>query len=396
MSDSRASESNEIQADNAVGSMGKDQAFKADPTTLNPDNPSEPTAKKPSAGHLLYALEMLIFALIGWAWLALRELMGNTPVIDVTVLLSLLVFSVLNLVFALVYYKTDQFKNFAQAFLNITVCILLLYVNGLAESNTDGTGSICCVTDTQAQSSTFSLRLTYKAAFFGGLTLHQPAAAITLSFLFIFLILASAQCRVCNENPREWPSRKLPMAVITLLCSQQAMFGLGPLCKDKDIAAAVISMVVMALISMVDVAWVYEKVFGDESFMASGVRVVSVVRLLQEILGVFFALLIGALTAVHVVNLGGGSALLIIVAAAFLWQALLVLSAVLEIINPRTASDEAGDADVDAKNSADNNNQEISQQGAGIGTGAHFRYPHQPMLLPGVRELRRNREKKAW
>jgi hypothetical protein len=130
--------------------------------------------------------------------------------------------------------------------------------------------------------------------------------------------------------------------------------------------------------------------------MASGVRVVSVVRLLQEILGVFFALLIGALTAVHVVNLGGGSALLIIVAAAFLWQALLVLSAVLEIINPRTASDEAGDADVDVKNSADNNNQEISQQGAGIGTGAHFRYPHQPMLLPGVRELRRNREKKAW
>jgi hypothetical protein len=378
------SESSEIQAENVAG---KEQAFKPDPITSNTDTvPQDESPKKPSSAHLLYALELLIFALIGWAWLALRELMGDTPVIDVTVLLSVLVCSVLNLVFALIYYKTDQFKNFAQAFLNIIVCILLLYVNGLTESNTDGTGSICCVTDANVQSSTFSLRLTYKQAFFGGLALHQPAAAITLSFLFIFLILASAQCRVCNENPREWPSQKIPLAVIGLLGSQQAMFGLGPLCKDKDIATAVIAMHVMALICMVDIAWVYEKVFGDESVMASGIKVVSVVKLLQESLEVFFVLLIGALTAAHVANLGGGNALLVIIAVAFLWQMLLLLIAVLNIRNPEPASAEPEESD--------NHQQGIAE--LAVPVSAHFRYPHQPMLLPGVRELRRNREKKAW
>ncbi len=86
-------------------------------------------------------------------------------------------------------------------------------------------------------------------------------------------------------------------------------------------------MVVMAFIAMVDIARVYEKAFSDESFMALGIKVVSVVKLLQESLGVFLVLLICALTAVHVVNLGGCSALLIIMAAAFLWQTLLMLSA---------------------------------------------------------------------
>ena len=177
--------------------------------------------------------------------------MGNTPVMDVSVLLSLLISSIINLLLALIYFTPDQFKNSAQAFFNHTVCVWCLYAYSLSQSTTDGRSPICCTVD-GVQSSVYSLRLTYKEAYFGGLALHQSAADITLSFLTIFLILAAAQSRTCvqegvdgegpvgespvgespvgespvGESPIEWLLMKTALALICLLCTQHAMFGL--------------------------------------------------------------------------------------------------------------------------------------------------------------------------
>jgi hypothetical protein len=138
---------------------------------------------------------MRIFALVGWAWLAMRELMGDTPVLDVTVLLVKLVSSVLNLLFALTYYTTNQFKHSAQAFLNHTACVWLLYIFCQLQSSTDGRGAICCVENSTKQSH-------LQGCLLWGLALHQPPAAITLAFLAIFLILASSQARVCISHEK--------------------------------------------------------------------------------------------------------------------------------------------------------------------------------------------------
>ena len=352
------------------------------PFTETPSKDPKPTeSSTDESSHMLYAVELLIFALIGWAWLALRELMGGTPVVDVIALLSALVCSVLNLVFALFFYTAKQFKDPAQAFLNHVACIWLLYIHSLSESTVDGRGTICCIGDGNVQAA-FSLRLTYREAFFGGLTLHQPAASITLSFLTILLILASVQARACNENPREWPLKKMPLAVVCVVCSQQAMFGLkAPLCRDTDIAAAVLSMVVLALFFMVDMPWVYAKLFDVKTVTPSGVKVISVIRLLQLTFESVFMILASVLTAVHIVNLGGGDSLLIVLGIALLWQSGLVLLAIVEIRYPTQDQKASENTEVEPVKT----------------TAARFRQTAPPsVLLPGMHELRRARDKKAW
>jgi hypothetical protein len=289
-----------------------------------PEKPRQEQAK--SSTHLLYAVEMLLFALIGWAWLAVREIMGDTPVLEVTVLLVMLVSSVLNLLFALTYYTTDQFKDPAKAFLNHTACVWLLFIFCQFQSSTDGRGQICCAED--GKKSLFSLRLTYKAAHFGGLALHQPAAAITLAFLSIFLILAASQARVCIENPREWPMHgKAPLAVVCLLCLQQGVFGLtAPVCKDQDLSAVVVGIAAFAWLTMLDVPWVLSR--DTEPMM----------HLIQVGLEVALSLMTGVMAAVLALNLGGGDALLSVWGVMFLWQMGGIVTIIYDIKFPSATS----------------------------------------------------------
>ena len=341
---------------------------------------------KPAFAHLLYAVEMLCFAVIGWAWLAVRELMGDTPVLDVAVLLSLLVSSIVNLLLALTYYTTDQFKGPAQAFLNHVACVWFLYAYGLAQSTTDGRGSICCVEEGAqvegAQTSQYSLRLTYKAAYFGGLSLHQPPAAITLSFLTIFLILAAAQARVCTDSPREWPMGKAPLAVVCVLGVMQAMFGIkAPVCRDKDISSVVLAWVGIAWFFMLDMPSIYDYFIGFEIEVGDkkkvetrtfrGMPLPPFVRLVQTILEFVFTVLIGVLASVLAVNLGSGDALLLVSGIALFWQGREGLLCILELAYP-------------------------PEQKKQIATGAPFFSPSSHLSLPGMHELRRGRDKKAW
>ena len=354
-------------------------------------------SNKPS--HLLYAVEMLAFAVVGWAWLAVRELMGDTPVMDVAVLLSVLVSSVINLVMALLYYTTEQFKNPAQAFLNHAACVWLLYAFSLLQSTTDGRSAICCIED-GAQKSLFSLRLTYRQAYFGGLTLHQSAAAITLSFLTIFLILASAQARVCTQSPREWPMAKAPLAVVCLLCLQQAMLGImAPVCKDKDISNAVLAFIVIALVLMLDTPWLFAKLTnGGQIVTSAGIDVLQLLKVLQCSIELVLTFLIGVMAAVLGFNLGSGDALTVCIGVALLWQLGGVIAVVYEIRNPPEQEKEQATTtpSITTPTRASAMDTATAPPTAPPNLATHFRQPYPPpMLLPVFGNLRRAHDRKA-
>ena len=352
---------------------------------------------EPSSAHLLYAVEMLMFALVGWAWLAVREIMGGTPVLEVTVLLVMLVSSVLNLLFALIYYTTDQFKHPAQAFLNHTACVWVLYIFCQFQSSTDGRGPICCVED--GKKGLFSLRLTYKAAHFGGLALHQPAAAITLAFLSIFLILAASQARVCIENPGEWPMHKAPLAVVCLLCLQQGLFGVtAPVCKDQDVSAAVIGIVVFAWLTMIDVPWVlsfFSKTDNKKDDNKNSEDMVMtpdllIKNLIQAGLEVVLSIMLGAMAAVLAVNLGGGDALLLVVGVTLLWQMAAIVTLAFELRNAYGGGS-GGSGDSSGSGVAPKPQTLLQPYN-------YYTLNHNQLLLPEARDLRRASGKgmKVW
>jgi len=345
--------------------------------------PNITKAAQSSPGHLLYAVEILIFAVIGWAWVAVRELMSGTPVMDVSVLLSVLVCSIINLLLALVYYTTDQFRGSAKAFFNLSACLCLLYAFSLAQSTTNGRGPICC--DHGQQRTDYSLRLTYRAAYFGGLTLHQPPAAITLAYLVIFLVLASAQARACMPNPRDWLMGKSPLVIACLLGLLQAMFVVkAPVCKDKDTAVALITLIIIAWFFMIDISWILNRIYGDTVIPGgSGINFSQLMQLIQIFIEFFLDILISALAAVLAVNMGSGDALLVVLGLAMLWQVGDILMIFYRLQNP----DSEGET-------------RQAEQATAIATPFYqppSNYgPTPPMLLPGMRELRRARHKKAW
>jgi hypothetical protein len=241
----------------------------------------------------------------------------------------------------------------------------------------------------------FSLRLTYKAAHFGGLALHQPAAAITLAFLSIFLLLAASQARVCMEIPRDWPMHKAPLAVVCLLCLQQALFGItAPVCKDQDVSAAVIGIAVFAWLTMIDVPWVLslfnktdnKKDDKKEDMIMTPDHLIK--NLSQAGLEMVLSIMLGAMAAVLAVNLGGGDALLLVVGLMLLWQMAAIVTLAFELRDSYGGSGgdsggSSGSVDVPKKLLQPFN---------------YYTLDHNQLLLPEARDLRRPSGKgvKVW
>ena len=156
--------------------------------------------KAPGEGkHLLYATELLLFSLVAWGWISLREAMGRTPVLDVAIFISMLVASSVNL-FMAIFLSTNNFRPFSSAGLSHAACILLLYIYSLIESTTPNQKIQCCGLNT-TNITLYSLDKTYTAGFFGGLPAHQIAAALTLAFLVFYLIIAGGQAVACSDRP---------------------------------------------------------------------------------------------------------------------------------------------------------------------------------------------------
>lgn len=201
-------------------------------------------------GHIVYAVELVLFSLFGWGWLALRELMGPTPVLDVAVMISVMVSAWLNLALALVLYTTERFADPARAFFSHTLAVWVLYGYGLMESS--GTGALVCA------SGTFSLPKTYAAAYFGGLAYCQVAGAVTLAFLTFILVLAAGQARACLGPPGRWLAPSTGQGVAILVGLHLVAFVLGAPLKggSKGAAAFAAVVVVLLFISMARLDWV--------------------------------------------------------------------------------------------------------------------------------------------
>ncbi len=267
---------------------------------------TEPAPNKRSSKHAVYAVEILIFALLGWGWLAVREYMGNTPVMDVTALLCLIISAILNLALALVYYTTDQFKTLAQGFFAHTLSIWVFYAYSLVESITTRSGPLCCGT------SDFAVHKTYATAFFGGLPLHQTVGAVTVAFLTVLLLLAAGQVRACLTDPREWLTGRFPLSVACLVSVHLGMFvSKAGVCGDGGMSSGVLVLAGVVCLLIVDI------------LDLTGWQKSEMNLLIQMLCGLFPALILAAVAAVLSSKLGGGvsTPLLLLLGGVALWLA---------------------------------------------------------------------------
>lgn len=246
----------------------------ADPSpsdTVPLPEPSAPPAgdagqarSQDSLNSLRYAVELLLFAVVGWGWLSVREYISATPVLDVAVLLSVLVTSCLNMAFVLFCKEAVEFAPYAQAYLSHALALTTLYAYGLAESVASRSPTLAC--DGGAG---FSLSLTYREAFFGGMPLHQAAGGVTLAYLAVLLLLAAAQARACSPAPGSWLLRGTAQSAVAFVTLHLALFlAMVPMTdKDRDRggppglhagASAVLSPLLLGLtlLVMADFAWV--------------------------------------------------------------------------------------------------------------------------------------------
>ena len=202
--------------------------------------------------HIAYAVQLLIFTLVGWGWLSLRELLGSTPVLDVVVFVSLLSAGVINLCLALVFYSIGQFEGYAQAFFSHSLAVWILYCYSLLESTGSGYTPLVC-----QKNGSYTLPSTYASAFFGGLPVHQAAAAVTLAFLTVHLIISAAQVRASVQMPRQWFAPGTGQAVMVLICLHLVIFVFcAPLQAGNHALAGVVAVVTALLwLSMIRFDW---------------------------------------------------------------------------------------------------------------------------------------------
>jgi len=210
---------------------------------------------EPDIGYLQYAVEIQIFAFVGWGWLSVREYLGQTPVVDVVVVGMTLLTSIVNTIAGLTCGDAELFQPFARAFLSHSVALVLFYSYSLSESLASNSPSIPC-----QGNATGVLSSTYKEAYFGGLMLHQAFASVTLAFLVVAVMLGVSQARACGGPPSAWLLRWTNQTFMILVGLHLVFFSLhAPLVISQTsnlLIIAVLSLVGLALIVMVDIEWI--------------------------------------------------------------------------------------------------------------------------------------------
>ena len=242
--------------------QGYNDVINNQPSSAPLGPPSSGLQQSPSA-HLQYAVEILIFSFVGWAWLAIREYIGQTPVIDAAVIIIVLASAAFNILAALVAGSASNFAPFANAFFSHVVTINVLYIYSLAESLVSSTHHIECFGPVVNG----TLSKTYATAFFGGLPLHQAFASVTVAFLFVLLLVACAQARACSPNPVDWFLRGTPHAIAIAIGTHLLAFTFNaPLASKWQAMSYIITgyLVILAL-AMVDFSWLSEVVSGPRT-----------------------------------------------------------------------------------------------------------------------------------
>ncbi len=346
---------------------------------------------KRSSRHLMFAVEILVFSIVGWGWLAIREYMGAPPVMDISVLIGLLVSAVINMAMALLYYTADQFENAARGFFSHVLSIWVLYLYSLIESMTEAWGPLCC-----GGESTYSVARTYSAAYFGGLQFHQAFGAVTLSFISVFLVLAAGQVKACVQDTRAWLLRQAGVSLVCLVSIHVGLFAVrAGVCSGRSTGQFGIALAILAWIFMSDVL----------PFVISRLRplVDESKRLIQAMLELVFILLMMALSLVLSLSLGGRPSLVLslLFLGICIWQASFIIF-YLWAIRFRTQTQNQ----TSAQNRALSN--EASAWGRGnvsnnsLGSGFRAFHARPVMFIPEIREMRlhearrRSALTKAW
>lgn len=222
------------------------------------DNPQEE-----NSNHVFFAVELIIFALIGWGWLAVREYMGRTPVLDVVSVISVMICTLINLVLALITPSQLEFAPCARAYFTHCLALWIFYIYSLSESMRLDTGAMCCVDGSGNQGNTYSAGPTHAAAFFGGLPMHQVPGVVSVAYLSVILLIAGAQARACKPRPKDWVVRGLGLSITSMTAMHLAAYLLGvPMC-DKDQMWGILSILVGigAVFFILDLDWIMNMVY---------------------------------------------------------------------------------------------------------------------------------------
>lgn len=222
-----------------------------------PESDNSDAAREDDSRHVFYAVELFIFAFVGWGWLAIREYLGKTPVLDVVVVISIMVSSILNLAMAVALASSRNFTPFACAYFSHCAALWVLYVYGLAESLRSDADALCCLD----QGSSYTIGPTYASAFFGGLPMHQIPAMITLAYLTVLTLIAGAQARVCSKSPREWLLGGSWISITSLVATHLSAFLMGfPVCEEDSAFPALTVLVAFSAVILtgVDLDWFME------------------------------------------------------------------------------------------------------------------------------------------
>ena len=250
--------------------------------------------------HVFYAVELLIFVLVGWGWLAIREYLGGTPVMDVVVVISLTVSTAFNLAVALLVASTEGFRPFARAY--FTHCLVLwgLYVYSLAESLRLDPATLCCTDSAGVQSSAYSIGPSHANAFFGGLPFHQVPAAVTEAFLTVMLLVASAQARACKLPANCWLMRGLGVSIASVVTAHLGVFLMGaPICGRSN-GVSSLTVIVAGLVPslIIDYEWVVSHIFIAASVEMQRMRrfLRSVIHASATVTPLFYCMVVGAVS----------------------------------------------------------------------------------------------------
>jgi hypothetical protein len=231
------------------------------------DSPDE--VEPESSNHIFYAVELFIFAFVGWGWLAIREYIGKTPVLDAVVLISVMVSSLINLAIAVTLASSSAFAPYACAYFSHCIVLWVLYVYGFAESMRSDADALCCTDSSGNQGSTYTIGPTYASAFFGGLPMHQVPAAITIAFLTVLVLIAGAQARACTQSSKDWFVWASWLSIASLVTTHLGVFLMGlPVC-NADMALPAITIVVgvaATLLVGVDLDWIMRMFYSDSQW----------------------------------------------------------------------------------------------------------------------------------
>jgi hypothetical protein len=208
---------------------------------------------------LVYPTEILIFAIIGWAWLSLREMFGDTPVMDSGVIISLLVTSILNFLISTTLTFKEEYVQYAKGFAAHVFSLWILYLHSIIESVSDGKIDLCCGSGITQKGVSFSKA--QGVMFFGGIPMHQVFAIITWGFLTIVMFISLLQVKSNYLNPsslKDWFIRKTWSAITFLLVIHTVIFSMSNLTCTKfmEFSGVIICFGILTLCLMVDIGWI--------------------------------------------------------------------------------------------------------------------------------------------